>query len=87
MDCKDDVIAEHACLQVPLLFTIYALVSFRGFKVLPAQGDCASDAFYKAPQGYRLKALHQSLSKDKKGHAEPAHMDDALAELEEDEFL
>ena len=30
-------------MQVPLLFTVYALVSFRNFRVLPEVGSCTSD--------------------------------------------
>ena len=78
---------DRMCSQVPLLFTVYALVSFRGFRVLPAKGDCSSDAFYQAPPGYRLKALHESLSKDKPKHEEHSHMTDSMAELEEEGFL
>jgi hypothetical protein len=55
------------CAQVPLLWTVYALVSFRGFRPLPSEGDASLPAFYEAPAGYTRKALHESLSKDKKG--------------------
>ncbi len=72
-------------MQVPLLFTVYALVSFRNFRVLPEKGECTSDAFYLAPEGYRLKALHESLSKDKKNHDEQTT--DCMADLEEEDFF
>ena len=72
-------------MQVPLLFTIYALVSFRNFRVLPAAGHCTSEAFYLAPEGYRAKALHESLSKDKK--QQDYQVTDAFSDLEDEDFL
>ncbi len=71
---------------MPLLFTIYALVSFRNFRVLPEVGSCTSDAFYLAPEGYRAKALHESLSKGKK-KKQDFQLTDALSELEDEDFL
>ena len=72
-------------MQVPLLFTVYALVSFRNFRVLPEAGSCTSDAFYLAPEGYRAKALHESLSKDKK--KQDYQLTDAMSDLEDEDFL
>ena len=70
---------------MPLLFTIYALVSFRNFRVLPGEGSCTSDAFYLAPEGYKAKALHESLSKGKK--KQDFHLADAMSDLEDEDFL
>ena len=63
--------ASHGCscvqAQVPLLWTVYALVSFRGFHMLPAEGEASRPAFYQPPPEYTRKALHESLSKGAKG--------------------
>ncbi|KAK9901635.1 hypothetical protein WJX75_005853 [Coccomyxa subellipsoidea] len=72
---------------VPLLWTVYALVSFRNFHALPTEGESAQDSFFMAPEGYRLKALHQSLSKDKKKKQRPSLSDGPLADFEEDDLL
>lgn len=76
---------HYSKLQVPLLFTTYALVSFRNFHLLPQDEDCASEAFYLAPEGYRRKALYESLSKDKKRRE--SQITDSMADLEEEDFL
>lgn len=72
---------------MPLLWTVYALVSFRNFHALPTEGESAQDSFFMAPEGYRLKALHQSLSKDKKKKQRPSLSDGPLADFEEDDLL
>ncbi len=75
---------------MPLLWTVYALLSFRNFHALPAGDESASDEFYQAPPGYRHKALHESLSKDKKKHESGGGrpiMEDAFGDLEEEDFL
>ena len=46
--------------QVPLLWTVYALVSFRQFRVLPPDSVAAGDGFFEPPPSYRRKALHES---------------------------
>jgi hypothetical protein len=75
---------------VPLLWTVYALVSFRNFQPLRPEDDAGCDAFYQAPSGYRRKALHESLSKDKKkrrGDDDGALQDFSFGGLEEEDFL
>lgn len=77
----------HACAQVPLLWTVYALVSFRNFHALPAKGDASNPGFYAAPPGYTRKALHESLSKGKKGPPAGAAADAHLADFEDEDFF
>ncbi|CAL8467988.1 g7526 [Coccomyxa elongata] len=74
-------------MQVPLLWTVYALVSFRNFHALPTDGEPAQDSFFRAPEGYRHKALHESLSKDKKKNKRSSFSDGPLADLTEDDLL
>ncbi len=67
-------------------------MSFRNFQPLPVGAECAGDAFYQAPPGYRQKALHESLSKDKKKNREGGGsgrltLDEAFGGLEEEDFL
>ena len=47
-------------MQVPLLWTVYALVSFRQFRMLPPDSPAADDGFFEPPPSYRRKALHES---------------------------
>lgn len=44
---------------MPLLFTVYALVSFNKFKALKAGDPSYDDAFYELPSGYRLKTMEE----------------------------
>ena len=45
---------------MPLLWTVYALVSFRQFRLLPPDSPAADDGFFEPPPSYRRKALHES---------------------------
>ena len=72
---------------MPLLWTVYALVSFRNFHALPTEGEPAQDSFFRAPEGYKHKALHESLSKDKKKNKRSSLSDGPLADLTEDDLL
>ncbi|BDA42329.1 Ankyrin repeat domain-containing protein 13B [Coccomyxa sp. Obi] len=74
-------------IQVPLLWTVYALLSFRNFHALPTEGEPAQDSFFQAPEGYRHKALHESLSKDKKKNRRSSFSDGPLADLTEEDLL
>ena len=74
--------------QVPLIWTVHALVSFRGFRPLPPDGDASVLAFYEAPAGYTRKALHESLSKgkDRDGSANGGLSERHLADFEDEDF-
>ena len=75
---------------MPLLWTVYALVSFRGFRPLPSDGDASLPAFYEAPSGYTRKALHESLSKGKKeassGGTPSGATEPHLGDFEDEDF-
>ena len=73
---------------MPLLWTVYALVSFRSFRPLPCDGAASDPAFYEAPAGYTRKALHESLSKGKRGDggANGGLPEAHLAEFEDEDF-
>jgi hypothetical protein len=45
--------------QVPLLFTVYALISFSKFKALDAQDAAFRDDFFELPPTYRLKTIDE----------------------------
>ena len=49
----------HLCVQVPLIYTVYALVSFRQFKTLAEGSNEAAkhDDWYELPEGYTLKTF------------------------------
>jgi hypothetical protein len=44
---------------VPLLFTIYALISFSKFKGLEAGEAAYEPGFYELPPSYRLKTIDE----------------------------
>eukprot|EP00884_Botryococcus_braunii_P006876 jgi/Botrbrau1/1618/Bobra.0185s0033.1 len=46
-------------LQVPLIFTIYALISFCKFKPLEAKDAAFQDSFFELPPHYRLKTIEE----------------------------
>ena len=77
--------ADLVCSQVPLLWTVYALVSFRNFHMLPAEGEASRPAFYQPPPEYTRKALHESMSKGTKGPTSSL-ANGGLADLEEGDF-
>lgn len=45
--------------QVPLLFTVYALISFNKFKALDAGDAAYDDDFFELPANYRLKTIEE----------------------------
>lgn len=53
------------CLQVPLLLTVYALVSFKAFHLLlPASGDPAlAPNFFTVPSTYKRRLLQEVMEK------------------------
>lgn len=46
-------------VQVPIVYTVYALISFRQFKTLDSITNEAakSDSWYRLPEGYTLKTF------------------------------
>lgn len=46
--------------QVPLLWTVYALVSFREFHVMPADHAARSKGFFELPPSYSLRTLEEA---------------------------
>lgn len=52
---------ELAPLQVPLMYTVYALINFRKFKTLEGSPDPAgkSEDWYVLPAGYTLKTFDE----------------------------
>ena len=67
-------------MQMPLFYTIYALVSFGQFKRLSDLGDpeAKSDAFYELPQGYERREFNDS-SKRRRTRSENLSFDAAEA--------
>eukprot|EP00898_Chlorokybus_atmophyticus_P000429 jgi/Chlat1/1387/Chrsp12S01965 len=49
-------------LQVPLIMTVYALVTFKNFEVLSPSKQLSS-AFFSVPAGYSMQSLDQILKK------------------------
>ena len=47
-------------MQVPLLFTIYALVSFREFQVMPEDHAARSKGFFELPPSYSMRTLEEA---------------------------
>jgi hypothetical protein len=48
--------------QVPLMYTVYALISFRQFKTLEQgqqAGESQHDSWYALPEGYTLKTFDE----------------------------
>lgn len=75
--------------QVPLLWTVYALVSFRQFRVLQPDSAAADAGFFQPPPCYRRKALHESSKARARAAGPPAAgappagtLDAHLAELD-----
>lgn len=52
-------------LQVPLIYTVYALVSFRQFKRLEElnEPEAQTDEWYQVPDGYTVKTLDEVAEK------------------------
>ena len=46
--------------QVPLLWTVYALVSFREFHVMPPDHAARSKGFFELPPSYSLRTLEEA---------------------------
>ena len=45
---------------MPLLWTVYALVTFREFREIGPEHEAAKEGFYERPPSYRLKEMHES---------------------------
>ena len=77
-------------LQIPLIYTVYALISFRQFKTLGESTNVAAklDSWYTLPAGYTLKTFEdiaekrnrRSLSWDEAETA-PANVEGSDAEI------
>ena len=55
-----DGVLKPVSAQVPLLFTIYALVSFREFQIMAPDHAARSKGFFELPPSYALRTLEEA---------------------------
>ena len=73
-------------MQVPLMYTVYALISFRKFKIMePGSNEGTSEDWYTLPEGYRLKTFDEIAATKRNRRSQSWDSADALPEATTEE--